>query len=169
VDRLERFIAAAGSRPWAWGERDCCLTLADWVIAAGHPDPAPHLRGAYRDEAECRALVAAGGGLVAVVDGICAAAGLERVERPARGVIGVIGAAQISARQWGAIFDGRRWLMARADGFQAVTARPLAMWSVSNAASRRYRGHCLAGDHGRDNGAADRLDAAAEDSTAARA
>jgi hypothetical protein len=46
VDRLERFIAAAGSRPWAWGERDCCLTLADWVIAAGHPDPAPHLRGA---------------------------------------------------------------------------------------------------------------------------
>lgn len=130
LDRLDRFVIEHARRPWAWGLVDCSLAMADWLVANGYPDPAPHWRGAYRSESDWRRVVAERGGLLPIVAAVAAGAGLRHARAPVRGTIGVVGSAVRPDRQWGCIFDGRRWLNRSPACFVAVTARPLGAWEV---------------------------------------
>ncbi len=40
--------------PWAWGRMDCMLSLADWCVACGLPDPAADVRMTYHDRSSCQ-------------------------------------------------------------------------------------------------------------------
>lgn len=128
---LSEFMRRHAQRPWKWGETDCSLTLADWAIANGYPDPAPMWRGAYASEDEWMAVVIARGGLQYVVADVCARAGIPATDRPSRGVIGVIGAANNPGRQYAAIHDGAFWQVRLKDGFAGMKARALGMWRVA--------------------------------------
>lgn len=134
--RLQRFAGSINGREFVWGRRDCALVLADWLIANGIGDVASDLRGAYGTEAECKALLAARGGLVRVVAACAAETRLKPAHEPRLGAVGVIGSAANANKQWGAIWMGRRWLMLAQDPetgtchFAPVTARPLAMWGI---------------------------------------
>lgn len=127
---LAPFLAANGARPWAWGAVDCCMVLADWALANGHGDLRAPFRGAYADEAGCLAIVVQRGGVLPIVSDGCARIGLIQTEIRVPGVIGVIGSLTVPTRQWGALWDGARWLVRDAEGFTPVTARALGIWSV---------------------------------------
>lgn len=68
--RLVSSIEAARERPFSWsGGHDCCTFAADVVLALTGRDFAEPFRGRYSTRAEAVALVAARGGLEAVVTG----------------------------------------------------------------------------------------------------
>jgi hypothetical protein len=127
---LAQFLEWHGAKHWQPGTVDCCLCLADWAIARGRPDPAHHLRGCYRDEAGFRSIIAAAGGVVPLVAGCVAIIDGKPLQRPFEGAIGVIGSTTNIERQWGAIFDGQRWLIRSQAGFTPLTAPTLAIWSI---------------------------------------
>lgn len=64
---LADYIAARANRKFRWGSNDCCLFAADAVLALTGVDPARELRTQYRSRADAEALLAARGGLEAVV------------------------------------------------------------------------------------------------------
>lgn len=127
---LSEFMRRHAQRPWKWGETDCSLTLADWAIENGYPDPAAMWRGAYTSEDQWKAAIIARGGLQYVVADVCARAGIFVTDKPARGVIAVIGASNNPDRQYAAIHDGARWQVRLKDGFTGMKARPLSMWKL---------------------------------------
>lgn len=57
---LKAFIARHRRRPFAWGTADCCLTVADALIARGEQDFARDLRGYSNRFGAFRALRRAG-------------------------------------------------------------------------------------------------------------
>jgi hypothetical protein len=127
---LAEFIRAYGEKPWEPGTVDCCLYLAAWAIWLGHSDPARHMRGTYNDETGLRAVVERRGSVVAVVADCAATIGAKRVQQPFYGDIAVIGSATNIHRQFGAIFDGERWLVRHIRTIAPVSAKPLAIWRL---------------------------------------
>lgn len=118
-----------------WGRSDCALLIADWAVASGHPDPAGHLRGRYDSESTCRALLAASGGLPAVVADCAARINLTPLHEPEFGAVAVIGSATNPARQWAAIWQGHKWLVRwlATDGrptWAPFSAKPLTLWRI---------------------------------------
>lgn len=129
-ETLLAFFSAHERKPWRPGHIDCCMFLASWAIWLGHGDPAEHLRGAYATEDGFRDIISNAGGVVPVVAACVARIGGKRLQRPACGAIGVIGAERNIHRQFGAIHDGERWRVRLAAGIDCMTARPLAIWSI---------------------------------------
>lgn len=132
--RLERF-ADASTVPFVWGQSDCALLIADWVLANGYADPAAHLRGTYDNEDACAAILEADGGLSTVVGACAHAAGLRPILEPAFGCVAVIGSKHNRNRQWAAIWQGHRWMVRwiANDGrptWALFAAKPLNMWAV---------------------------------------
>jgi hypothetical protein len=127
---LDFFIDRHSELDWKPGSVDCLLTLADWFVFRSFPDAAAHLRGTYCDEAGFRAIVARQGGAVATVEPCAAVIGLQRIETPRAGSIGVIGSVSNTNRQFGAIYDGSRWLTRADKGFLPLIAKPLAIWDA---------------------------------------
>jgi hypothetical protein len=77
-------------RPWRWGTVDCTMFVADWVQQRTGLDPAASWRGTYSTAREQRDMVAAAGGLLAVVSVPMAALGFVETEDPETGDVGVI-------------------------------------------------------------------------------
>jgi hypothetical protein len=128
---LAEFLAQATRTPFAWGRRDCCLWVADWLVARGHPDPAARLRGRYATEAEAERALFWSGGLVRVVEGAALGLGLAPTEAPVAGAIGLVeiaGPAGVTVAA--GICTGDRWAVLAEGGLLTFTARPLAAWSV---------------------------------------
>lgn len=130
ICELSEFLPAYERKTWAPGDVDCCLFLAAWAIWLGHRDPAQHLRGTYDSEDGFRRHIEAASGVVALVERCASSIGGKRVQRPARGDIGVIGSASNIHRQFGAIFDGERWLVRFIHSIGPMTAAPLAIWRL---------------------------------------
>lgn len=132
--RFEAFILATNATPHVWGISDCSLMIADWATANGYADPAAHLRGQYASEAGCRALLAAQGGLLAVVGKCAASIDLKPLREPEFGCVAVVGAQSRPERQWSAIWDGHhwmvRWLSKSGPTWAAFTAPAIGMWRI---------------------------------------
>jgi hypothetical protein len=124
------FLAANSALPWAWGSVDCCMALADWIVANGSGDPLDMYRGTYADEAGYLAIVVKRGGLLPVIADGCARVGLSTVADPSIGVAAVIGALIAPTLQRPAIWGGSGWLVRGPDGFAPMDAPALGMWSV---------------------------------------
>ena len=67
-ERLAAFIEARRARAFSWGENDCALFAADWVLECTGTDPAASLRGTYQTAAEAARIVHAQGGLATIAD-----------------------------------------------------------------------------------------------------
>ena len=129
ADGLDAFLADYGALPWSpGGEVDCCLALATWAIRLGYEDPAHHLRGTYDSDAGFGAIIASYSGVVPLVAS-CLPSGSVLVTTPSRGDIGVIGSSSNIHRQFGAIHDGRGWLVRQKQGFGRMSAKTLAAWT----------------------------------------
>jgi hypothetical protein len=130
VDALAPFLADNNARPWQPGEVDCCMVLADWAMWLGHDDPATHLRDTYDTDEGFRAIIAAHQGAVPVVAACVSNLKGKPTTAPRRGDIGVIGSPTNIHRQFGAIHDGKSWLVRMHGGFGQMTARTLAAWKI---------------------------------------
>lgn len=132
--RFEDFMEATNREPHVWGETDCTLLIADWVLANGYPDPAVDWRGKYSNEAECAALLAERGGLSEVVRACALTAGLKPVQEPHFGCIAVVGSKSRPERQWSAIWNGHfwmvRWLGKDGPTWAPFVAPAIGMWRV---------------------------------------
>lgn len=132
--RLEDFCERTNRLPLVWGLSDCSLLIADWALENGHDDAAAELRGAYDTEPGCRALLAARGGLLAVVGGCAAGLALTPLHEPEFGAIAVIGSLANPDRQWSAIWNGARWLVKwgneTAAPWTPFAAKSLRIWRV---------------------------------------
>ncbi|WP_183923038.1 DUF6950 family protein [Rhizobium mongolense] len=131
ADRLAAFLADNNARPWRPGKVDCCIVLADWAMRLGHDDPASHLRGTYDSEDGFKSIIAAHQGAVPTVQRCVAKIGGVLTTGPHRGDIGVIGSPSNIHRQFGAIHDGKSWLVRMHGGFGQMTARTLAAWRIA--------------------------------------
>ena len=119
--------------PFAWGEVDCCLTVADWVMRIRGRDPAAHLRGLYEGPAECERLTGFLTAPVACFDACFATIGrLPRRHVPMPGDVAVY---RRLGERWplGGIWTGQRWASKGRDGVTLLKpsqVSPLAIWGV---------------------------------------
>lgn len=90
ADPLSRFLNAAKARPFAWGEFDCLLWLADWVAERTGIDPAADLRGTYATLLGAARIVKGAGSMSRLVDSRLATIGAARASVPQRGAIAVV-------------------------------------------------------------------------------
>jgi len=131
-DRLALFLQAEASMVMAWGEWDCGLRIANWLVErTGIPDPAAHLRGRYHDQASCEALI--GSPYPLVIARLIRGAGLKRTSAPKAGDPAVIrqpGGAPIAA-----IRTAHGWTIPAAKGLIRVPAdaRVMMAWGVDDA------------------------------------
>jgi len=58
---LAAHLAAARTRPFAWGDHDCVLWSAEWVATLSGTDPAADWRGKYATAEEAASVLAAMG------------------------------------------------------------------------------------------------------------
>ncbi|RZJ19129.1 MAG: hypothetical protein EON91_02730 [Brevundimonas sp.] len=125
---LSAFLEEMACRPFVDGERDCALTVADWVMTAtGCPDPAAHLRGRYRTALGRERLLRKLGGLEAVMADCAAKASLAEVTNPVRGDVGLIEAGR---RGFAAICLGGRWAV-KGLGVEVLTPdRVIRAWGI---------------------------------------
>jgi hypothetical protein len=128
---LDGFLVAAARTPFAWGTHDCCLWLADWLVALGRPDPAAHLRDRYRTELGCARVLTREGGVLGVVAACAVNAGLARTACAVAGDVGVVQVETARGlRPAGGIFLGRRWASLGEAGLVVAERVPLAAWRV---------------------------------------
>jgi hypothetical protein len=125
--RLAALVTQAHSRPFAWGQRDCCLWAADCVKAQTGTDPAEGLRGTYATARAAMALVEQLGGMAE----IGARCGTEI--HPLMAMHGDIGLVQHEGRELLALCNGDHWLVVGPEGLLhlPVTVAVLA-WRVGH-------------------------------------
>jgi hypothetical protein len=126
-------VVAQHLRRWAttdfvWGETDCLMVLADYVLDRIGVDGAAHLRGRYHDRVSCAALTGLDKGHEPVVAACCDVAGLHRTIAPIRGDIGVL---RLRKLEFGGLCLGDRWAAKTLDGLMMFD-RPeiVAAWAV---------------------------------------
>ena len=127
---LKSFLLDLSRRPFAWGQDDCCLILADWWQANHGEDAASQLRGQYDDEAGCRALVRREGGLLRLVSRLARSVGAKPAKDPQGGDFGIV---RHRGRHLGAIrADARLWAGKSPSGLQLFEPeRVVRAWSIT--------------------------------------
>jgi len=76
---LWAFVQSRQSRPFVWGEHDCCLFAADWVRELHGIDPAEDFRGAYTSALGAARIVGHGFSLATFVGDRFAALGFDKI------------------------------------------------------------------------------------------
>lgn len=128
---LADFLARAARTPFALGEFDCCLWLADWIALNRGIDPAAHLRGRYSTALGYRRLARKAGGMAALVGSCVEPAGLRLTGAPKPGDIGVVRAVTTDGlHDVGAICTIRGWASLSPAGLLVGPTTPLAAWEV---------------------------------------
>lgn len=77
--RLADFIKGAEKRPFSWGEWDCCLLAADWVLAVTGVDTAAELRGKYKSASGAARIIKQRGGILEMVRALTDAQGMPEI------------------------------------------------------------------------------------------
>lgn len=128
IERLSGYLSQAGHRPFAWGSWDCCVFVAEWVGREHGVDALGDLRGAYGSQEEAEAIIAARGGLEALLDSVTAGLGLRRTSDPQPGDLGLVMSQDVVAA---AIHGLRgRWVALTPTGLAGWRLPVLAAWSV---------------------------------------
>lgn len=124
---LGAFLERMTVEPFVDGASDCILTVADWIVLNGRPDPAEPYRGRYSTVRQRRKLIAEACGIHALMAGGAIRSGLKWTEQPQRGDVGLI---RIGRQKIAAICLGERWAM-KGDGLVVAAADEVLMaWSI---------------------------------------
>lgn len=129
---LADYLDSCCRRRWEWGTHDCTLFAADWVRHATGIDSAAEWRGRYATADECRALLAAAGGLECVVRRAMAAAGFQETPAPEDGDVGLISAPTAIDRMGviSAIRQRGLWVCRGLRQIVAAEFPAVATWSI---------------------------------------
>ncbi|MEC9433867.1 MAG: hypothetical protein VYD87_13270 [Pseudomonadota bacterium] len=112
-------VADVMSRPWAWGQADCCTAACDVFARLHGVDPMASLRGGYATRREAMRIIRSRGGWERMAAELAAAAGL----RGGAGEPGEIGVTLNGARGSLVICVAPgQWAGKTASGFSTVRA-----------------------------------------------
>jgi len=126
--RLSDFLADAERRPFVWGEWDCCLFAADWVLALTGVDVAAEFRGAYADEDAALEIVRGYGGMVHMVESLLPDIPLSNPKMARRGDVCVVDSPLGEAL---GVCTGERIACASFDGMVLIARRKaIAAWRI---------------------------------------
>ncbi|WKB52317.1 DUF6950 family protein [Eleftheria terrae] len=114
-DRLAVLVAARLRQPFAWGQHDCALWVADAVHALTGQDPAAELRGRYHSALQAARLVAERGGLQALGTAL-----FGPPIGPLLARVGDVGLVVDEGRELCAVCNGDHWLAPGAAGLVAL-------------------------------------------------
>ena len=124
---LAAFIEERRGWDFEWGQHDCCMFAADWVMEATGVDPALHFRGTYSSARTAATALRIHGGLAEIV----AAAGFVRWQTPSMAQRGDVALVNNGGRELLAVVDGARVV---APGTVGIVFLPLdhavAAWRV---------------------------------------
>lgn len=127
VADLGRFLERMTSEPFVDGATDCILTVSDWIVLSGHPDPAEPFRRRYRTVLGRERILRGEGGLLALMQRGADRASLQQTVSPRPGDVGLVSMAGL---ELAAICLGARWA---AKGLGVVVAEPeeiIRAWRV---------------------------------------
>lgn len=130
--KLADWQKVAATRPFSWGDADCCLTVCDGLLAITGIDPAKDFRGQYKTKRGAYGALKrfAGGGLAETVEKITGDLGWPEVPRlmAQRGDVGLVNTDQGEAL---AICIGPRWAVQGAGGLVFMSLKSgLRAWRV---------------------------------------
>lgn len=115
-----------------WGETDCCLWPADWVLQRRGFDPAAQWRGRYSTEEQALEFVTEAGGMVKMWSSVLPM--LDRVDEPRDGDVGVVLVSGVRGPVAnGSIYAAGRWSFLADRGLIRCTVQPefvKAIWRV---------------------------------------
>lgn len=114
---LDAFLERMAATPFVDGQADCVLTVADWVVFNGYPDPAAPYRGRYHTALGRERLLKRDGGLHAVMEGGAIRAGLRPAPTPVRGDVGTL---RHGGQVLAGICLGSRWAVKSSRGLDAL-------------------------------------------------
>lgn len=134
---LTAFVREQGDRAFVWGESDCLLFLADWVLRAHGVDPGAPWRGTYGSLPEAQALYTQAGGKASLIDAGLTGAGLtwSHTSHPAPGDLGLVNTP--TGGLTGAVCLGTRWAFKGDRRAIMRTATATQAWKIHNAPSCR--------------------------------
>lgn len=87
---LSAYLSRALRREWKWGDLDCFLFCADWIVERDGVDPAAEFRAAYHDVRAARRLMKVHGGIAALADRCLVGVGLRKIDVPSAGDVGLV-------------------------------------------------------------------------------
>lgn len=82
---LADYLASVARRPFRPGSLDCCVFMADWILAMTGRDPIADRRGTYATTREYRKMLHAEGGFVVACNARAKAVGLRETSEPRAG------------------------------------------------------------------------------------
>jgi hypothetical protein len=129
---LWRFVQDRQSKPFVWGEQDCCLFAADWVHELHGIDLAADVRGAYASALGAARIVGHGFTLATFVGDRLAAHGFEKspVLGASRGDVVAAHVGAYSRLCFGVVVDHRAAFPAPA-GLMAISLNQSAhCWKI---------------------------------------
>lgn len=127
--RLHAYLGQRELMRHVWGANDCCIFVADAVLAMEGRDPAAGLRS-HRSQDEAAALLRERGGIIAIADDRFACR--IRLSMVGVGDVGLVDTPDGPAL---ALWGGSQWLAPRKEG-AGLARLPL------DAASLAWRGEC---------------------------
>lgn len=114
---LHAFIESRRETPFKWGENDCCLFAADWVLELTGVDHAEKYRGKYDDEKGAARIIKRRGGMRAFARDLKERSSVKLAQR------GDVVLAVIDERETYGVADMGVYF---APGLERLEARPLS-------------------------------------------
>ena len=68
TDLVDHTLQMWRQTKFAWGQRDCLLSISDYLVMCGAPDIGQRFRGTYDSEAGAHAIIEAHGGIAPLID-----------------------------------------------------------------------------------------------------
>ena len=129
---VEEFLARAAARPWCWGEHDCTLMPADWILERRGFDLAAGWRWTYSTGAACERRLRRAGGLEHVWSETLGGAGISDTLAPSRGDVGLVlrRCEDLAWRAVGALLSSTGWVSLTPDGLLRADAPLIAAWRI---------------------------------------
>lgn len=125
--RLSALVSEAHHTPFAWGEHDCCLWVANCVLAQTGIDPAKGIRGGYLGAREAVTMLETMGGL----EGVGNRLGM-RIP-PLMAMHGDVGIVKGDDRDLMGLCNGDHWLVTGTNGLMSLPLDfALMAWRVGN-------------------------------------
>lgn len=136
MDKLYAEIHRWMATPFVWGESDCMLCIADYLMRLGYPDGAAKWRGLYNDALSCERVSGFLKNPVGVMREGVESIGLKETWSPERGDVGVIEIVDVDGKRKiiGAVFLGKNWAVkGESKVLVGAPKRVLASWGVAYA------------------------------------
>jgi|13_taG_2_1085334.scaffolds.fasta_scaffold09850_4 hypothetical protein len=121
------------TRKFKWGEHDCMLSIANYLLDVTGKDPAEEYRGMYDDRLSCARLTGFHKDPIGLFRRCVEAIGLVETIVPTGGDVGVIDVMQPNGLVTiGALYLGKNWAVQAENGLLICPAIKVhAAWSVS--------------------------------------